>query len=361
MKLLKLLLFPAGIIFGILVGIRRWLFLKNILPRTNCSVASIGVGNLSAGGTGKTPVSLYLIKLFEKNRSIGFISRGYQRKSKGLIEAEKGTPWYQLGDEPFLVKKRHPETHVISDGNRKRAFQYLIKKEPEVGLIIFDDVFQHLWIKPGFQILLTEYSRPFYKDFILPAGYLREFRSNARFCDALIVTKCPNILSPIERRHVEHEIGKYTQAKIYFSHLNYLPLRPVSAYFTSEKFQEISTNQLKELCTLGVCGIANPFSFEEYLRRNSNFSSMVKFPDHHQFTDRDVEKIKLIFGQIKADKKIIVVTEKDVVKLSSPEIIDEVKNLPMFVLPIEVKFNDKDQTEFEKTIKNYVEQNKGIR
>ncbi len=359
MKILKWLLFPLGLIFGLIAEIRRWLYQNNLFSRTKPKIPSIGIGNLSVGGTGKTPISLYLIRLFEKKYSIGFISRGYKRRTKGMVEAQSNLLWQDLGDEPFLVKKTYPNTVVMVDANRKRALQYLEKKEPKVDLLIFDDVLQHLKVKTGFKILLTEYSNPFYVDLILPTGRLREFRKNAKFCDAIIMTKCPSILSPIERRHLEQKILKYTRAKIFFSNLIFSPLIPLNSYLSEKDFHNEGTNikLCNEFTTLGVCGIANPFSFEDYLRRNSNFSGLMEFPDHHKFQKTDINKIKEKFQSIREQKKIIVITEKDAVKLGEPEIIDEVENLPMFVLPIEVKFDGNDQFNFENTIKNYVEQN----
>lgn len=303
---------------------------------------------------------MYLIKLFENSHSIAFVSRGYKRKSKGLFEADSSSPWFQVGDEPFLVKKRFPKSTVIVDHNRRRAYQNLSQREPKIELLIFDDVFQHLKIKTGFQILLSEYSKLFYKDFLLPCGYLRESRGNAKYCDAIIITKCPSTLSPLERRHVDQEIRKYSDAKVYFSYLSYLPLVSLIDYLHPGQENDKHLMLSNEFTTLGVCGIANPFSFEEYLRRNSQFSSLLSFPDHHQFSLADLEQIKGTFQRIKSENKIIVLTEKDAVKFSEASIIDEVKKLPMFVLPIEVKFNGTDQTEFEKNIQNYVRENKRI-
>jgi tetraacyldisaccharide 4'-kinase len=361
-KVLKLFLFPLGILFGLMTEIRRWLYKIKVFKRVKPTIASFGIGNLSVGGTGKTPVSMYLIKLLEENSRIAFISRGYKRSTKGQVEASELSTWKEIGDEPFLVKRIFPKTKVIVDEKRVRALKFLEKKEQNIDVLIFDDVLQHFRVKTGFQILLTEYSKPFYNDRILPVGRLREFKKNAQYSDVVIMTKCPSILSPIERRHLEHQLGCFTKSKVFFSSLVYSPLISLETYLSAP----INNNQTKKIqlsqnyVTIGVCGIGNPFSFEEYLRRNSAFASLMAFPDHHEYDRTDLLKIKQVFDGIRGPNKIIVITEKDAVKLGTLEIVDEVKNLPMFVLPVEVKFDGNDQNDFEKLIHEYVEQNKRI-
>ena len=363
MKVLKLFLFPFAFIFGLLTETRRWLYRVNLLQRVKPGIPSFGIGNLSVGGTGKTPVSMYLIKLLEQKYRLGFISRGYKRNTSGMVESTALSTWKEIGDEPYLVKKLFPQTQVIVDGKRIRALRFLEKKDPLIDVLVFDDILQHLKLKTGLQILLTEYSNPFYQDWILPIGRLREFRKNASYCDIVIMTKCPSILSPIERRHLENQISRYTKAKVFFSSLKYGNLVPLRTYLDNHEKQKKSDGLPLTIqhTTVGVCGIGNPFSFEEYLRRNSSFSVLVDFPDHHEYQREDIQKIKEIFNGIKAKEKIIVITEKDAVKLGGEEIVEEVKNLPMFVLPVEVKFDGNDQNDFEKLIQNYVEQNKRSR
>jgi len=361
-KVLKYLFFPLGIIFGIIAEIRRYLYRSGILKSTNIEVQSIGIGNLSLGGTGKTPVSLFLINLLQKSNKIAFISRGYKRKSKGFIVATNQSCWNDLGDEPYLVKKKYPEIGVFVDGNRRRAVKKILLQENPPDLLIFDDVLQHLKIKTGLRILLTEYSQPFFSDSIFPLGRLREFKRNAVYSDFIIMTKCPSVLSPIERRHLELKIKKHSSSRVFFSSLNFCTLVPLMQFLGMEEkgILEKDQNISKELSTMGVCGIANPFSFEDYLRRNSNFISLMEFADHHVFSLEDIKKIKTGFEEIKSKRKIIVITEKDAVKLGDKHLIDEVKNLPMFVLPVEVKFDGKDQIEFENEIKKYVKKNQRI-
>jgi tetraacyldisaccharide 4'-kinase len=330
--------------------VRNLLFDLGILHSETFDIPVISVGNLSTGGTGKTPHIEYLARLLGESVPTAILSRGYARESKGFILASRESNAKYIGDEPLQFVNKFRDINVAVDEKRVRGIKKLIDKFPDTGLILLDDAFQHRWVKPGISILLTDYHHPYMEDHVIPSGRLREFRSGAKRANVIIVTKTPKVLSPITRRRLEDEIKPLPSQQIFFSFITYGCFIPVN--------EEQDLTILKKLSyILLVTGIANDYPLQEEIRRKCTDLSVIKFPDHHQYEMKDLEKIKQRFNDLPSRKKIILTTEKDMMRLKNPEFSTFLKDLPLFYLPIEIDFHAKDKQGFDKLIKDYVEQN----
>lgn len=316
MKLLRRLLFPFSILYWAVTTFRNYLYDKGWKKATSFNIPVIGVGNLSVGGTGKTPMVEYLIKLFSHRYRTATLSRGYKRKSQGFVLADTGTTVEQIGDEPFQYHSKYKNIRVAVDADRAEGVRMLLHETNDLQLVILDDAFQHRKIKAGFYILLTAYGDPFYEDMLLPSGNLRESASGVHRADIVIVTKCPTDLSEKEQQTIKKRIDKPAN-RIFFSAIEYAP------YVTNGK-EELSEKQLGN-SFIAVAGIAKPEYFYRYLNRSAE--DTVTFPDHHHFSDADVQKIlKLAAG------RKIVTTEKDYMRLQAL-----VPTNVLYYLPIEMK------------------------
>lgn len=317
MNFLRKILFPFSILYGCITSIRNFLFDKGILKSYSFDIPVIAVGNLSVGGTGKTPQIEYLIRLLSDNYKIATLSRGYKRKSKGFILADETTTAAFLGDEPFQFYKKFPKIQVAVDADRKNGIEKLLSQSDKPDVILLDDAFQHRKVKAGFYILLTSYDDLFYKDFILPTGNLRESRSGANRTDLIIVTKCPKNLSYEEQKNIRNEIG--LDKDIFFTFIDY-----DEKVYSVDK--ELEVNSIKKSDKLLVAGIAKPEPFFRHLDAKTN--EKISFPDHHNFSDSDIENIKN-----KSKNSLIITTEKDFVRLNG-----KLPNEQLFYLPIKSKF-----------------------
>lgn len=317
MIIIRYLLFPFSILYGCITSIRNFLFDKGILKSYSFDIPVIAVGNLSVGGTGKTPQIEYLIRLLSDNYKIATLSRGYKRKSKGFILADETTTAAFLGDEPFQFYKKFPKIQVAVDADRKNGIEKLLSQSDKPDVILLDDAFQHRKVKAGFYILLTSYDDLFYKDFILPTGNLRESRSGANRTDLIIVTKCPKNLSYEEQNNIRNEIG--LDKDIFFTFIDY-----DEKVYSIDK--ELEVNSIKKSDKLLVAGIAKPEPFFRHLDAKTN--EKISFPDHHNFSDSDIENIKN-----KSKNSLIITTEKDFVRLNG-----KLPNEQLFYLPIKSKF-----------------------
>lgn len=355
MKFLRIILFPFSMLYGCIMYLRNLLYDIKFLKSTEFNVPSITVGNLSVGGTGKTPHIEYLIRLLKQEFYIATLSRGYGRKTSGFILADTQSTSADIGDEPLQFKKKFTGLRVAVDEERVRGVHYLLKEYPSLQCILLDDAFQHRQIKPGFSILLTEFAHLYPKDFVVPSGSLREFRNGAKRADVIIVTKCPEILLPIERKRLLNEINPLPHQKVYFSYIKYGDFTPVNCEgknpFTKEYYFE------RNYTIALVTGIANTKSLEYYLKNKVKNIIPIKFADHHNFKRTDIEKIKEIFNNIAAANKIILTTEKDAMRLKTSEFSAILKDIPLFYIPIEIVFHDKDSEQFNEQILNHVRTN----
>tara|TARA_R110000868_G_scaffold47390_2_gene155516 strand:+ start:1068 stop:2093 length:1026 start_codon:yes stop_codon:yes gene_type:complete len=334
MNLLRKILFPFAILYGLITSIRNFLYDKGVLKSYSFDLATIVVGNLSVGGTGKTPQIEYLIRLLSDSYKVATLSRGYKRKSKGFILADTSSNAEILGDEPFQYYQKFKNIFVAVDANRKNGIEQLLLQKQKSEVILLDDAYQHRKVKAGFYILLTSYGELYSDDFMLPTGNLRESRSGAKRANVVIVTKCPVHLSLDEQQTISTKLKLEPNQELYFTGVEY------DSYIYS-KNKKIAVSEIKEFDTLLLAGIAKPKPFFNYLRAENTVC--LTFPDHHHFTSKDILEIKNL-----SLNKIIITTEKDYVRLK-----ESIPENELFYLPIKSKFLGESEA-FKKTILNYV-------
>lgn len=334
MKILRKLLFPFSILYGLITFIRNLLFDFGILKSFSFPIPIIAVGNLSVGGTGKSPQIEYLIRLLEKEGlKIATLSRGYKRKTKGFILANDKSNAETLGDEPFQIFKKFKNCIVAVDESRKNGIEKLLKLPNKPDVILLDDAFQHRKVKAGFYVLLTAYSDLFCNDFMLPTGNLREFTFGKKRANCIIVTKCPENISIEKQNLIKQKLKLVKNQTVFFSCINY----------DKNVFNEINSKSVEEIKNIEkilVAGIAKPNPFFDYL--NSGNDTEIVFEDHHEFTETEIENFNKILAS-----KIIVTTEKDYVRL------ENCKNTNLYYLPIETKFI-LNKSNFDQLILNFV-------
>jgi tetraacyldisaccharide 4'-kinase len=334
MNLLRKILFPFAILYGFITSIRNFLFDRGILKSYSFDVPIIAVGNLSVGGTGKTPQIEYLIRLLSTKYKVATLSRGYKRKSKGFVLADPTSNAEILGDEPFQFYAKFKNIQVAVDADRKNGIEQLLSQTNKPEIILLDDAFQHRKVKAGFYILLTSYGDLYSDDFMLPTGNLRESRNGAKRANLVVVTKCPANLSLDELNKIRAKLKLESNQELYFSFIDYDEL-----VYSEDKTMKVS--EIKNVDKLLLAGIAKPNPFFAYLQ-DENDEKLV-FPDHHHFTENDINDIKN-----KSQNKIIITTEKDFVRLKGC-----IPNEQLFYLPIRSSFLSASD-DFDKTITNYV-------
>ncbi|MEZ5199551.1 MAG: tetraacyldisaccharide 4'-kinase [Bacteroidales bacterium] len=332
-----MILFPFSLVYGLITFFRNKLFDWGILPAKSFPFPVISVGNLSVGGTGKSPHVEYLIRLLQNNYSVATLSRGYKRKTKGFVLADENTTVAELGDEPLQFCSKFENIKVAVDEKRKRGISKLKIQFPETEVVLLDDAFQHRYVKPGLSILLTDFHRLYINDYPLPTGNLREFRNGAKRADIIIVTKTSKVLSPITRQRLFEEIKPLPRQKLYFSYIDHGKFTPLPGIdFVPEK-------KKKYYSILLVAGIANTYPLEFYLRKVCEELEILTFPDHHQYTSKDIIHIIETFDNIVSRNKIIVTTEKDSMRFAQNGIINKLVRYPMCYVPIEIKFHGNDK------------------
>ncbi|MCD4682434.1 MAG: tetraacyldisaccharide 4'-kinase [Bacteroidales bacterium] len=351
MNLLRIILLPLSLLYGIIVWFRNKLFDWKILPSKSFDIPVISVGNLSMGGTGKSPQVEYLVRLLKDDYKIATLSRGYKRKSKGFVLASENSNSEDIGDEPFQFQLKFDEVTVAVDEKRARGIAQIQKDVPNVEAIILDDAFQHRYVKPGLSVLLTDFHKLYTGDYPVPTGTLREFRSGAKRADIIVVTKTYKTLSPITRKRIVDEIKLGTNQKLYFSYIQHGKFRQVPGL----KFTPDPKSKYYKI--LLFAGIANSYPLEFYLKNLCDELETVIFPDHHQYKAKDITRIVEIFDNIVTQNKIIVTTEKDTMRLQKPELMKIFRNYPVCYVPIEIVFHKDDKQRFNKQIIDYVKKN----
>ncbi len=334
MNLLRNILFPFAILYGFITSIRNFLFDMGLLKSHAFEVPVIVVGNLSVGGTGKTPQIEYLIRLLSNQYKIATLSRGYKRQSEGFVLANSEVNAAILGDEPYQFFQKFPNIQVAVDANRKNGIEQLLLQPEKPEVILLDDAFQHRKVKAGFYILLTSFGDLYSDDWMLPTGNLREFGSGAARANVIIVTKCPPNLSVGEQNEIKSKLNIAPHQALFFTFIAY------DDFIYSEK-EALKVNEIKDSPQLLLAGIAKPAPFFKYLQ--SENQECLTFPDHHHFTEKDILEIK-----DKSLHKIIITTEKDFVRLNGSLPIEQ-----LFYLPIKSIFLS-DAADFDSIIKNYV-------
>ena len=341
-------------IYGILTGLRNEFFNLKILSSREFDLPIISIGNITVGGTGKTPHTEYIARFLKPNFKVATLSRGYKRKSSGfyLVESTSKVRW--VGDEPLQIKLKFNDLTVAVDANRVRGIEHLLSLPGKPDVILLDDAFQHQYVTPGINILLTDYNHLITKDSLLPYGRLRESASNKSRATIIIVTKCPPELKPIDERIITKELEIRPYQNLFFSKIDYGAIMPV---FPSEVSSQ--TIELVEgLTVLMVTGIANPSSLKEYLMHGSHDIYEMNYPDHHRYTVKDVDRIAAKFDTLTSVKKIIITSEKDMVRFRGMEVIPENIHKHMYYIPIKISFLNNAGKEFDRKILNYVKENK---
>lgn len=347
MNFLKLLLLPFSILYGVVIFFRNLLYDTGIFPVTEFEKGVIVIGNLSSGGTGKSPMTEYLIRLLKEKYYLATLSRGYKRHTSGFIIADKNSTSFQIGDEPLQFKKKFPDIVVSVDENRKHGIKKLFEKFSELKTVLLDDAFQHRKIKAGLSILLTDYEKMYYDDFLMPAGTLREWRVGKKRADIIITTKCPYNLSPVEKRIIHKKINPEPHQHVFFSHIKYGDAVPMIASTPSHFLKEKTTAIL-------LTGISNPRPFIDYLKKYFETIIPIHYPDHHEYTIVEVNNLVEKFYSLSSSNKIILTTEKDAMRLDKPGLIEILCTIPVYYIPIEITFDEKEKEEFNKIIIDYV-------
>lgn len=348
-------LYPISWLYGTGVWLRNKLFEWEVYQERSFDIPVISVGNITVGGTGKTPHTEYLINLLQKQYKVAVLSRGYKRKSKGFVLASPDTTVSMIGDEPFQMKQKFPDIYMAVDSNRCHGIEQLCDEHvaPGTEVIILDDAYQHRYVKPGMNILLVDYHRLLCNDALLPAGRMREPESGKERAHIIIVTKCPKDLTPLDIRVLIKFVEAYPYQQLYFSTMNYGNLRPLSG-----KDKEHPLNWIEQdTHILLVTGIASPLKLIEDLTPYSQHIDSLAFSDHHDFTSSDMELIKNRFLQLPKEKRMIITTEKDAVRLASHPLLDKTIKPFIYVLPIEVTFLQDQQELFNLNITEYVRKN----
>ena len=343
---------PLSWLYGLGVRLRNQMFELGILKSRSFDLPVISVGNITVGGSGKTPHVEYLIRLLKDHVKVAVLSRGYKRKSRGYVLAGKDTGMSDIGDEPFQMKTKFPDVYVAVDKNRCHGIDMLTWNEEtkDTDVVLLDDAFQHRYVKPGVNILLVDYHRLIIYDKLLPAGRLREPQNGKSRADIVIITKCPKDLKPMDYRVIIKAMNLYPYQLLYFTTLEYDNLRPM--FCGGERpLKSIKKNENILLLT----GIASPKQMIYDLKEYSQNITPMTFPDHHQFKQKDIERINEAFAAMPSPK-IIITTEKDNARLFGMEgLSDEVRH-NIYMLPVKIKFMS-GQEEFNNKIIGYVQKN----
>ena len=334
MNLLRKILFPFALLYGLITSIRNFFFDKGILKSTSFEVPVIAVGNLSVGGTGKTPQIEYLIRLLSDKYKVATLSRGYKRKSEGFVLADPSVNAEIIGDEPFQYYQKFPKIQVAVDANRTNGIQQLIKQENPPEIILLDDAYQHRKVKADFYILLTAYNDLYSDDFMLPTGNLRESRSGADRAKIIIVTKCPPTFSLDEQKKIEAKLRLKGSQQLFFTFINY-----EEAVISADV--KIPISEIQKMDKVLLVGIAKPEPFFNYLKKENDV--VLRFPDHHHFSDAEIAQIKAT-----ASDKLIITTEKDYVRIAT-----QFPATQLFYLPIQSSFLD-NRFDFDATILQFI-------
>ncbi len=357
MRLIKnIFLYPVSLLYGLITGIRNFLYDTGILPSIEFPFPVICVGNITVGGTGKTPHAEYIVGLLSENFKVATLSRGYKRKTRDFRIASASALVRDIGDEPLQIFLKFPDVLVTVDRNRVHGVKKILEENPETDVIILDDGFQHRRITPGFSILLSDYERLIVRDHMMPYGNLRENKGNMRRADIILITKSPENLSPIQRMLIVKEVDKTPYQNLYFTTFKYKPPVPVFGSSDQEESQSVLTD-CEDCGIVLITGIANPQPLKEYLKKSYNEIIHLSFPDHHNFKDKDLVSISSSYHELNSKKRYLFTTEKDAVRLREFTNIAEPIKASFFYIPIGIHFLNEDKEEFDNLIIDYVRKN----
>jgi len=342
---MRYLLFPFSLIYASITSIRNLGFDYGIFKSQNHNIPIICIGNLSVGGSGKTPHAQYVVNLLKNNYKVAILSRGYGRNSSSLQYVEVNSTPSQVGDEPLLIKQNHPDCLVVVEKNRNKGVKQILKDFPETEIILLDDGFQHRWIKAGFNILITSYFSPYYQDYVIPVGNLRESKKGAERAQIIIISKTPEQSKPTEKKGMLAKLNLFDNQTAYFSHIEYSKWKCIN---TNNELQDDKTYSI----TL-VTGIANAQPLVSHLQKVGHSVHHLEYADHHKYTTKDIDNILAKYNADKSTKKLILTTEKDAAKLR--EFKKQFGTENVYFSPIEVVLGQSEK--FEKQILDYVAKN----
>ena len=318
---------PFSVVFGIAAALRRKIFQKKRLYSETFTIPTVCVGNLRIGGTGKTPLVEYITAFLSQNHEVAILSRGYGRKTKGYINAKEiqNLSSELIGDEPMQYAAKFPDVEVAVCEKRKTGVENLLKKAPNLAMIILDDAYQHLAVNYAFRILLTEYHRPYFEDFPLPSGNLRECRAAAKYADVIVVTKCPESLTSEEKTDFLQKLKPLPHQEVFFTKIEY------AVGGTTTHRTPHTAHRTPHTAYLLITGIANPVPLVRHLETQYDKIHKLHFPDHHAFTNKDIEKIIRLKEKLGGKSCTIITTEKDAMRLQA------FKNMPEYQI-VTIKF-----------------------
>lgn len=342
------LFLQLAIIYQLVTSVRNRLYDSGRKRSRSFLIKTICVGNLSMGGTGKSPMTEYIVNLLKGKYKLATLSRGYKRKIKGFSEVSIASLSDEVGDEPKQFKNKFPEIAVAVCEDRCTGVEEILKRHEDTRVILLDDAYQHRKIKTGLNILLSDHHKLFTDDFVFPSGTLRESRSGAKRADVVVITKCPADLDENEKKIIRKKIEKYSEGKILFSFLKYAGLK---SFNDGSILTDVENTDEALLFT----GIANPHPLEKYLGAILKKITSIRFSDHHQYSVCDLMRIQETFNNIAAGKKVIITTEKDAMRLERPEQLEIVKRLPLYMAQIEIDFFPSDKITFNQILTAYAE------
>lgn len=345
----EILLTPISWLYGLIVNIRHKLFDFGILKSVEFDIPIICVGNITVGGTGKTPHTEYLISMLSHSYNVAVLSRGYKRKSRGFQMVEVDSSYRHVGDEPKQIKRKFPNTFVAVCEDRVEGVKKLRKLHPEISLIILDDAFQHRYIEAWANVVLIDYNKPIYQDKFLPVGTLRDSKAQLQRANFVIMTKCPEAIKPIDLRIVSKNLGLLPYQKLFFTNIKQGELKPL---FTTENHIMPTPGS----SVIVMSGIARPEGFYNEIAKSYNVVGTMKFPDHHGYTVRDLKKLSALVRSNKEPVSVIM-TEKDAVKLTNKSKIPKELIDILYYSPIEIRFLEYSETDFCRQMRQYVRKN----
>ena len=319
-----------------------WKCISSVLYEHVCVIS---VGNITVGGTGKTPFVEYLIRSLSQNYRVAVLSRGYKRTTKGFKFVENNVTPCEVGDEPYQIKQKFPEIVVAVDADRVEGITKICEKYPDIQIVLLDDAFQYRKIQPNLSIVLADYHRPLYCDSVLPGGRLREWSCFAKRADVMVVTKSPVGITPEEQQSIERRYARIFPHDLLFTAIKYGEPLPI---FPND--ESLSTNDLKHYDILLVTGIANPKPLETYIHLLSATIHTMTFPDHHAFTEKDITNIYGRWNAIPSTNKILMTTEKDTVRLQQTKLPEAMAKRSYYV-PVEMEFINDKKADFEQKLR----------
>jgi tetraacyldisaccharide 4'-kinase len=327
--------------------LRNWGFDKKLTRSFKFDFPVICVGNLSTGGTGKTPHIEFIISLLKDTYKVGVVSRGYGRNTKGFFVVNGDSEAKAVGDEPLQIKLNHPYANVAVGEQRIVAIPSLLQGAPETQVVLLDDAYQHRYVEAGLYVLLTDYNAMFYNDMVLPAGNLREGKRGYRRAEIIVVTKCPKNISVQEKETITKKIKPLPNQVVVFSYLQY-----GKPYKFGERKETL--NHLKDKNVLFFAGIANTTAVESYLKENTASYEVMKLTDHYKYNKYNLKDLDKRFNEWSSDDKVILTTQKDAVKLNSEALKEIVEPWNLYVLPMEIGMNEEDKLKFVQHIETYI-------